>query len=157
MRDGGIQIHFHDHAMMVGHIDTYYEGANPRQSFEDILEDVDFEVVDEEEDDGADSMQVAVGTHQLPAELNTEKAKRVLEELCDIGVLDEDYQPLNLSWYKRGYLAYQIALKLGINNVWTVFANFWHVSASTLRTKYNESKDMPSMADFDEKIKDILG
>lgn len=52
MREGGIQIHFHDHAMMVGRIDTYYDGSNARQAFEDILEDADFEVVDEEEDDG---------------------------------------------------------------------------------------------------------
>ena len=161
MREG-IQIHFHDHSMMVGQIDTYNNYANFNQSYEDILEEADFEVVGDEdseevEDNEAVSVQVTVGTHQVPAELNTEKARRVLGQLRDIGVLDENYQPLNLSWSKRGYLAYQIALKLGVNNVWTIFSNLWNVSASVLRTKYNESKDMPSMADFDDKLKKILG
>lgn len=125
----------HDQSMFVGHIDTYIGGSKPQQS----------------------AAQAETGKRQYPEELNTAKAKSVLSQLCEIGVLDENYQPIGLSWFKRGYLAYQIAFKLAIENVWTVFANLWNVSANTLRAKYNEAKDMPSMADFDEKIKGILG
>ena len=42
----------------------------------------------------------------------------------DAGVLDENYQPDHLSWPKKGYLAYQIAFKLGITRVWKIMGGF---------------------------------
>ena len=38
--------------------------------------------------------------------LHTEKALRVLQALRDIQLLDEDFQPLHLSWAQKGYLAF---------------------------------------------------
>lgn len=89
--------------------------------------------------------------------LHTEKALRVLQALRDIQLLDEDFQPLHLSWTQKGYLAYQIAFKLDIAHVWVVMGAFWHLSAKALKSGRNRAMNMPLIIDFDKKIKPILG
>lgn len=89
--------------------------------------------------------------------LHTEKALRVLQALRDIQLLDEDFQPLRLSWAQKGYLAYQIAFKLDIAHVWVVMGAFWHLSAKALKSGRNRAMNMPMIIDFDKKIKPILG
>lgn len=87
-----------------------------------------------------------------PSVLSSDKAKRVFEQLVEIGVLDENFQPLNLSWSKKGMLAQQVSLKLGIENQWVTFGEFWHVSASSLRSGYNRGLDMANMGEFLDTI-----
>lgn len=89
--------------------------------------------------------------------LHTEKALRMLQALRDIQLLDEDFQPLHLSWAQKGYLAYQIAFKLDIAHVWVVMGAFWHLSAKALKSGRNRAMNMPLIIDFDKKIKPILG
>ena len=89
--------------------------------------------------------------------LHTEKALRVLRALRDIQLLDEDFQPLHLSWAQKGYLAYQIAFKLDIAHVWVVMGAFWHLSAKALKSARERAMNMPSISSFDKKIKPILG
>lgn len=71
-------------------------------------------------------------------------------------ILDENFQPLNLSGYQKAYLAFQISVALGINNVWKVFSGFWNMKPSVMRTRYNNALTMPSILDFGEKIKEYL-
>lgn len=92
----------------------------------------------------------------LPAQLKSKKAKKILEELVDIGVLKENFQPNNLTWYIRGYLARRIADTLEISNVWVIFGDFWHLDSATLRTKYNESLGMKKTLEFEDLIHDII-
>lgn len=89
--------------------------------------------------------------------LHTEKALRVLRALRDIQLLDEDFQPLHLSWAQKGYLAYQIAFKLDIAHVWVVMGAFWHLNGKALKSGRNRAMNMPLIIDFDKKIKPILG
>lgn len=93
---------------------------------------------------------------QLPEELKSEKAARILMRLYKEEILDENFQPLNLSGYQKAYLAYQISVALGINNVWKVFSRFWNMKPSVMRTRYNDALSMPSILDFGEKIKEYL-
>ena len=93
----------------------------------------------------------------IPTELTTPKAQGVLQGLRRIGLLDEAFQPLGMSWAERGYLAQQIAFKLDIEHQWVAFSRLWHCEAAALRSGYNRAKDMPKMAAFDERIKDIIG
>ncbi len=99
----------------------------------------------------------SAGGEAVPPELSTEKARRVLEGLQRIGVLDGGLQPVGLSWAERGYLARQIAYKLGIEHQWKVFGQLWNSDASALRSGYNRAREMPKMADFERKIKGIVG
>ena len=147
----------------IGCNDIYvYPQNNPyRSSYAEDIEEADFEVVNEDEKSGksADYPEVSPGlpfTPQLPEELKGKKAKRILMKLYEKKILDENFQPLNLSGCQKAYLAYQIAYKLGINNVWKVFSEFWHMKASVMRARYNEAISTQSIAEFDKKIKECL-
>ena len=130
----------------------------------DNLNDADFEVVDDEpRKDGEPRKAGApisgyVGRSVvLPAQLKSEKAKKILTGLVRIDVLDENFQPSsNLTWYTRGYLARRIADALEISNVWVFFGDFWHLNSGTLRSKYNDSLSMKKTLEFEEIIHDII-
>lgn len=93
----------------------------------------------------------------LPAQLKSEKAKKILMGLVRIDVLDENFQPSSkLTCYTRGYLARRIADALEISNVWVFFGNFWHLKSSTLRSKYNESLGMKKTLEFEDLIHNII-
>ena len=132
-----------------------------RPSSEDEINDTDFEVVDEDEkgDEPDYSQKVPLGlpfAPQIPKELTGEKATRIFLKLYKKEILDENFQPLNLSNYQKAYLAFQISVTLGINNVWKVFSRFWNMKPSVMRTRYNDALSMPSILDFGEKIKEYL-
>ena len=92
----------------------------------------------------------------VPGVFATEKARRVMQGLQETGLLDGSLQPVGLSWAEKGYLAQQIAYKLGITHQWKVFGELWHCDNETLRNGYNRAKEMEKMADFDKKIKKII-
>lgn len=144
------------------HIGNNIFGGTPGKnssdsSAEDNLNDADFEVVDEKPQKTEPPISGYVGRSvTLPAQLKSKKAKKILEELVDIGVLKENFQPNNLTWYARGYLARRIADTLGISNVWVFFGDFWHLDSATLRTKYNESLGMKKTFEFEDLIHDII-
>lgn len=144
------------------HIGNNIFGGTPGKnssdsSAEDNLNDADFEVVDEEPQKTEPPISGYVGRSvTLPAQLKSKKAKKILEKLVDIGVLKENFQPNNLTWYIRGYLARRIADTLEISNVWVIFGDFWHLDSATLRTKYNESLGMKKTLEFEDLIHDII-
>lgn len=148
------------------HIGNNIFGGTPGKnssdsSAEDNLNDADFEVVDEDEkgDEPDYSQKVPLGlpfAPQIPKELTGEKATRIFLKLYKKEILDENFQPLNLSACQKAYLAYQIACKLDINHVWKVFSEFWHMKSSVMRTRYNEAISSHSIAEFQEKIKECL-
>ena len=144
------------------HIGNNIFGGTPGKnssdsSAEDNLNDADFEVVDEKPQKTEPPISGYVGRSvTLPAQLKSKKAKNILEELVDIGVLKENFQPNNLTWYIRGYLARRIADTLEISNVWVIFGDFWHLDSATLRTKYNESLGMKKTLEFEDLIHDII-
>lgn len=88
----------------------------------------------------------------VPPELTTQRAQRLLQTLQRAGLLDAALQPIGISWAERGYLAQRIAFELNIEHQWVVFGKLWRCEASALRSGYNRAKDMPKMADFEEKI-----
>lgn len=148
------------------HIGNNIFGGTPGKkssgsSSEDNLNDADFEEVDEDEkgDEPDYSQKVPLGlpfAPQIPKELTGEKATRIFLKLYKKEILDENFQPHNLSACQKAYLAYKIACKLDINHVWKVFSEFWHMKSSVMRTRYNEAISSHSIAEFQEKIKECL-
>lgn len=88
--------------------------------------------------------------------LMSAKGRRILDALRDIHILDEHYAPVNLSWAEMGYLAYQIAFTLAIDNLWQVTGGFWGKNSNSLRSGYNRARQMPSISAFDDRIKEIF-
>ena len=94
--------------------------------------------------------------YSMNSVLMSAKGKRILDALRDIHILDEHYAPVNLSWAEMGYLAYQIAFTLAIDNLWLVMGGFWGKNSNSLRSGYNRARQMPSISVFDDRIKEIF-
>lgn len=135
-----------------------FEKKSSDSSSGDNLNDADFDVVDDEPRKAEPPISGYVGRSVvLPAQLKSEKAKKILMGLVRIDVLDENFQPSSkLTCYTRGYLARRIADALEISNVWVFFGDFWHLKSSTLRSKYNESLGMKKTLEFEDLIHDII-
>lgn len=135
-----------------------FEKKSSDSSSEDNLNDADFDVVDDEPRKAEPPISGYVGRSVvLPAQLKSEKAKKILTGLVRIDVLDENFQPSSkLTCYTRGYLARRIADALEISNVWVFFGDFWHLKSSTLRSKYNDSLGMKKTLEFEDLIHDII-
>lgn len=142
--------------------DTIFGGSSEKKSSDsssgDNLNDADFDVVDDEPRKAEPPISGYVGRSVvLPAQLKSEKAKKILMGLVRIDVLDENFQPSSkLTCYTRGYLARRIADALEISNVWVFFGDFWHLKSSTLRSKYNESLGMKKTLEFEDLIHNII-
>ena len=108
-----------------------HDAARERYKGDDFsnseVTEADFED-DDEEDKG--NKKKASGITKLflphkrniPKELKGEKAQQILKSLYEYGILDENYQPVNLSGYQKGYLAYKLSIKLHITKLWKVFS-----------------------------------
>lgn len=79
----------------------------------------------------------ASADYSMNSVLMSAKGKRILDALRDIHILDEHYAPVNLTWAEMGYLAYQIAFTLAIDNLWQVMGGFWGKNSNSLRSGYN--------------------
>lgn len=88
--------------------------------------------------------------------LNTPEAHAVLSRLIDAGILDESFQPLNLSNTEKGVLADLLASKLEIRNLWQVFGTLWGMKNEVLRVANNKAQDQVKTSRFIEKIKHII-
>lgn len=88
---------------------------------------------------------------------SSEAARRVMGRLVGIGVLDEDLQPLHLSWSERGVLAQQVSLKLGIENQWVTFGELWNMKASALRSACNNGLNLAKIGKFLDRILPAIG
>ena len=133
--------YFHDNSKHFEHVENYYESAESyNKTHADDIEDVDFEVVDEE-----------------PAQLMGRRAEKVFDKLRKADILDEQYMPKgDMTWWQKGELAYLIAAELCIQNTWQVFGQYWNLDAEALRGGFNKAKENSKKDDFDKKIMAIL-
>lgn len=93
----------------------------------------------------------------LPDELNTPKAKLIMQKLVDVGWLTVQWQPKGLSNAERGYLAGEIAERLKIDAKWKVMGQMWNANPETLRQANIKASNQKKTQIFIEKIKKILG
>lgn len=89
---------------------------------------------------------------EMPAELKTEKAQKIMQNLMDIGVVTEDFMPLGISTSEAAVLAYQIGIELEIKNIWSVFGNYWGPNPNSMRAACNRGMEQKKTAAFLEKV-----
>lgn len=126
-----------------------YQNASQSQDDQQRTESVDSSVP-------ASASSSSSADDSMNSVLMSAKGKRILDALRDIHILDEHYAPVNLSWAEMGYLAYQIAFTLAIDNLWQVMGGFWGKNSNSLRSGYNRARQMPSISVFDDRIKEIF-
>ena len=92
----------------------------------------------------------------VPEPLRSEKATWYKQKLVKAGIIDSNWQPINLSRADKGELAMQLATKLDISNVWQVFGKLWNFSPEQLRTAYNNGCARKKSEKRRKKYKEIL-
>ena len=89
---------------------------------------------------------------EIPEELKTEKAQKIMQNLMDIGVVTEDFMPSGISTSEAAVLAYQIGIELEIKNIWSVFGNYWGPNPNSMRAACNRGMEQKKTAAFLEKV-----
>ena len=89
---------------------------------------------------------------EMPDELKTEKAQKIMQNLMDIGVVTEDFMPLGISTSEAAVLAYQIGIELEIKNIWSVFGNYWGPNPNSMRAACNRGMEQKKTGAFLEKV-----
>ena len=93
---------------------------------------------------------------RMSDELKGEKGMAVLKNLQKHGLLDENFYPLELSNSESAVLAYQIAITLGINEMWKVFSDLWNITPNALRAAYNRGMEQKKTMKFLDEITPLL-
>ena len=93
---------------------------------------------------------------RMSDELKGERGLAVLKNLQKHGLLDENFYPMELSNSESAVLAYQIAITLGINEMWKVFSDLWNITPNALRAAYNRGMEQKKMIKFLDKISPLL-
>jgi hypothetical protein len=92
----------------------------------------------------------------LPTQLTSEDALELKERLMEVGLINESWQPLNLSWSESALMAQKISDNLAIKDTWRVFGRLWGKKPETLRGFYNRSLDQKKSLVFQERLKEVI-
>ena len=93
---------------------------------------------------------------RMSDELKGERGLAVLKNLQKHGLLDENFYPMELSNSEAAVLAYQIAITLGINEMWKVFSDLWNITPNALRAAYNRGMEQKKTIKFLDEITPLL-
>ena len=93
---------------------------------------------------------------RMSDELKGERGLAVLKNLQKHGLLDENFYPLELSNSESAVLAYQIAITLGIKEMWKVFSDLWDITPNALRAAYNRGMEQKKTMKFLDEITPLL-
>ena len=91
----------------------------------------------------------------LPPKLATEQAMLLWHRLQQAGLVDDNYQPVGQSRADTAVLAYEMARRLHIRDVWVTFERFWNKKG--LRSAYNRAQDQSKTYDLLDRLKPLLG
>lgn len=104
----------------------------------------------------ATSQEAPLGVTPLPEELLTDEARALYGRLREAGMVDEGWMPVGLTNAERGVLAFQLAVRLDIQNQWQVFSSLWGTTPGTLRSAYNKANEQRKTMSFVDKLNIIL-
>ena len=91
----------------------------------------------------------------IPEVLKTPEVKQLMQKLSDAGLLDSNWQPLNLSIAEQGYLAGEISSRLRLKSKWKVLGMLWNKNPETLRQGNYQAVKQAKTSSFIDKLKRI--
>ena len=97
---------------------------------------------------------VEVDDGELPEELLSDEAMALLEAFRDAGMLDERWQPVNLSRAFKAVLANSIAEELRLKNKWSLFQRLWSMKA--LSSAYTRALRQDNVVQFIKDVNKII-
>jgi hypothetical protein len=91
---------------------------------------------------------------EMPEELKTAKAMALWRKLQEAGYVDEHFQP-TVSRPEAAISAYEMAIRLGIENKWKTFEMLWN--RRNMNRDYNTAMEQKKSLKFRENLKKFLG
>lgn len=92
----------------------------------------------------------------IPDALRTPEARALMQKLSDGRILDEHWQPLNLSNAEKGIVAQYLSRQLDIKNQWQSFAALWGMNPETLRRAAAKAMEQKKTLLFQDRLKSIF-
>lgn len=89
----------------------------------------------------------------IPTHLQESKGQALMQNLAKAGMIDDEWQPVNLSGSERALLAKAVCDRLQIYDVWQVFGQLWGSNPNTLRSAYNKAMEQKKTLVFLESNK----
>lgn len=93
---------------------------------------------------------------KIPNELRTEKALEIKEKLMDAGMINENWQPVNLTNTESSMMAKVICEMLSITSPWKLFGSLWNRNPDVLRSSFNKALEQRKTLVFQDKLKRTL-
>ena len=108
------------------------------------------------ETSGTRNRTPALLSHAIPRTLDTPEARSLIRKLTDGQILDERWQPVNLSNAEKGILAQYLSAELDIRNQWQSFATLWGMKPETLRRAAAKAMEQKKSLVFQDRLKGLL-
>ena len=93
---------------------------------------------------------------KVPEELMTEDAIALKEKLMDGGMINESWQPVNLTNTESSMMAKVICEMLSITSPWKLFGSLWNRNPDALRSSFNKALEQRKTLVFQDKLKRTL-
>ena len=113
---------------------TFYGSVTFNGPMFDIHDNQHVVIVNREERSAPQKKEGEAEAHPLPDVLCTDKAQALLAKLREAGMVNEEWQPVGLSFTEKGTLIEYVADQLDIRTKWKLFGALWHEDPETLRT-----------------------
>ena len=91
----------------------------------------------------------------LPQLLRSDEAALVMQQYVGAGLLDQDWQPVHLSWPQSALLAKDASDHLMIDDVWQQFGQLWGIGPQTLRSYFNRAMNQKKTLQFLDALKRV--
>lgn len=92
----------------------------------------------------------------LPDAFRTTDGVALMEKLKQGNLIDDDFQPIGMSWTEKSILVDELSSRLHIEDKWQVFGSLWHLKPQSLRSAYNKAMDMKKTAVIFDRIRNVI-
>lgn len=92
----------------------------------------------------------------LPEVFKSADGMELMEKLKQGNLIDDNLQPISLSWTEKSILVDELSSRLHIEDKWQVFGSLWHLKPQSLRTAYNKAMDMKKTSGIFDRIRDVI-
>lgn len=96
--------------------------------------------------------------HELPKELQSNRARGMLDRAVERELLKEGYQPHdNVKKWQLALLADAIATELELKSKWKVFGRLWGIPSESLRSEATRYKNPEEEKKFQKILQRLIG
>lgn len=92
----------------------------------------------------------------IPAVFSSSDSITLMQRLIAHHLMDDDFQPIGLTWSERSILVDELSARLNIVDKWQAFGTLWHLKPQALRSAYNKAMEQKKTSAFFDKIRSAM-